>query len=47
MNFDADYKDGKTTTGVILQNHVGNILRAWINHFDSDNALYAEYEVAT
>lgn len=47
MNFDAAYKDGKATTGVILRNHAGNILRAWMNHFDFDNAFYAESKAAT
>lgn len=47
MNFDAAFKDGKTTTVVILRNHIGQILRAWVNRFDSENALCAETEAAT
>lgn len=33
LNFDAAFKDGRTSTSVILRNSDGEIKGAWINHF--------------
>lgn len=44
FNFDAAFKDGCTTTGVVLWNSTGAVLGAWIHHFVFDNAFRAETE---
>lgn len=46
MNFDAAFKDGKTTIGVVLRDHNETILGAWTYHFGNDNAYCAEAEAA-
>lgn len=46
MNFDAVFHEGNTVTGVILPNHEGHILRAWVNRFASQNAYCSEAEAA-
>lgn len=46
LNFDAAFKEGKTTTTVELRNSDNILLGAWINHFSSDNPFCAEAEAA-
>lgn len=46
LNFDASFKDGSASAGVVLQNSNGTILGAWTNRFISSNPLCVEAEVA-
>lgn len=46
FNFDAAFKDGCTTTGCVLRNHLGIIVGAWVNCFVSDKPFCAETEAA-
>lgn len=42
FNFDAAFKDVRTTTGVLLRDSTGTILGAQIHYFQSENAFCAE-----
>lgn len=44
FNFDAAFKDGQATTGVVFHNLSGCILGVWVNHFRVDNPYCAETE---
>lgn len=46
LNFDTSFKDGYTTTRVVLKNANGNTLGAWTNNFESHNVLCAKIEAA-
>lgn len=46
LNFDVSFKDCLATSAIIVRNHHGNIVGAWIYHFPSSNYYYAEMEVA-
>lgn len=46
FNFDATYTNGIAVTGVVLRNHDGLILGAWVNRFVSVNSYCAETEAA-
>lgn len=37
INFDAAFKNGRTATGMVLQNSHSQILGAWVNHFRFEN----------
>lgn len=46
VNFDASFKDGNASAGVVLRNSHGSIVGAWTNLFSSSNPFCAEAEVA-
>lgn len=46
FNFDASFKDGSASVGVVLRNSRGSIVCAWTNRFSSRNPFCAEAEAA-
>lgn len=46
LNFDVAFKNGKTTTEIILRNSAGEIKGVWVNHFNNENSFCAEVEAA-